>query len=89
MENTEPRDFSVQLGDDQPGRRVARDSLDPLRSLLQGRRVAELAEQDGGGSSVPGLRFANRYGGGGGGGASGGGPSSSTYVVLLRPHPPP
>ena len=89
VENPEPGDFSLQLGDDEPGRRVVRDPLDPFRSLLRVRRVAELAEKGGDCGRVPGLRFAKRYGGGGGGGASGGGPSSSTYVVLLRAHPPP
>jgi hypothetical protein len=30
VEDAEPGDFSVQLGDDQPGRRVACDSVDSL-----------------------------------------------------------
>ena len=60
MENAETRDFSVQFGDNKPGRRVARDSLDPLGSLLWGRRVAELAEKGGGAGCVLGLGFANR-----------------------------
>lgn len=89
VEGSEAGHFALDLCDEQEGRRIGRDSLDPLSSLLRRRWIPELAEERGDRSRVPALGFANRYGGGGGGGASGGGPSSSTYVVLLRPHPPP
>ena len=55
VEDAEPRDVSVQLGDDEPGRGIRRDALDPLGGLLGSRRVAELTEKlrNGGGVLGP------------------------------------
>ena len=83
VQRAKARDLSLELGDDQPDRRVIPDALDPLGRLLLARRISELAEERGDGSRVSALGTANRYGGGGG---PPGGASSSTYVVLLRPH---
>jgi hypothetical protein len=58
VEGSETRDFPVQLGDDEPGRRIVGDALDPLRGLLWTRGVAQLAEKRGDRRRVAGLGFA-------------------------------
>jgi hypothetical protein len=44
VQHAEASDLPVELGHDEPGRRIRRDALDPLGGLLSGRRVPELAE---------------------------------------------
>jgi hypothetical protein len=45
VESSESCDLSVQLCDDEPGRGVARDALDPLGCLLRRRWVPKLAQE--------------------------------------------
>jgi hypothetical protein len=78
----QPRDFAVDLRDEQKRRGIAGDSRKAFGGLGGRGRVAELVQQGGDAVGVGGPRLPDVWlYGGGGGGPSGGGASSSTYVA--------